>query len=178
MVTQLSAKIHVDRWHRDLYPRFRKLAQFDDQCKNTCPLCRKANYKSLELSSGLSSIIRQKVEELDIIEDHVHHKKDQLCGLGKEELKLEDKIKRLKTRINQLKMEKRDYKYSNIANKLNWENDPQLGIQYWEDKQNKKDRGVEKKQKNYHKMLLDEYKDLAHQFNLKGEYIKPKECLS
>jgi len=44
---------------------------FDDQHKNTCPLCRKKNYKSLELSNGLSTIINEKVNQLDDLETDI-----------------------------------------------------------------------------------------------------------
>ena len=44
----------------------------------------------------------------------------------------------VKKRIKQLKLEKTNHKYSNIASKLNWKNNPKLGVDYWQKQLNKK----------------------------------------
>ena len=154
---------------------------FDDQHKNTCPLCRKQNYKSLELSNGLSIIISEKVDQLDDLETDISNyntiledKRDEHNWILKDINIKNNKIKSLRKKIKNLKKNKTDHKYNNLASKLNWNNNPKLGIQYWEKKSNRKQRGIERKQRNYHHKMLNEYKDLAYQFNHKNEYIKPK----
>ena len=153
---------------------------FDDQHKNTCPLCRKKNYKSLELSNGLSTIINEKVNQLDDLETDISNyntiledKRDEHQWILQDINIKNDKIKSLRKKIKNLKKKKTDHKYNNLACKLKWNNNPKLGIQYWEKKYNKQQKGIECKQRNFHHIMLNEYKNLAYQFNHKNEYIKP-----
>ena len=45
---------------------------FDDECHNTCPMCRAENYKSIELSKGLKRILNQRVSQLDSVENEIY----------------------------------------------------------------------------------------------------------
>lgn len=150
---------------------------FDDEHNNTCPMCRKENYKSIELANGLKTLIKQRVSQLDRIDDDIEEAKKYLCSIRNKLYLKEKKMSKLQKRIKQLKLEKTNHKYSNIASKLNWQNNPKLGVDYWQKQLNKKNKGIEKKTRNFHHIMLNEFKDLAYQFNHKNEYIKPNEMM-
>lgn len=150
---------------------------FDDECNNTCPMCRTENYKSIELSKGLKVILNQRVSQLDSIENEIHMSEKYLRNINNQLSLKEKKMSKLQKRIKQLKLEKTNHKYSNIASKLNWKNNPKLGVDYWQKQLNKKNKGIEKRTRNFHHIMLNEFKDLAYQFNHKNEYIKPNEML-
>ena len=150
---------------------------FDDECHNTCPMCRTENYKSIELSKGLKTLLNQRVSQLDSVENEIHMSEKYLRNINNQLSLRERKWSKLNKRVKQLKKEKTDYKYSNIASKLNWKNNPKLGVNYWQKQLKKKYIGIEKKSRNLHHIMLNEYKDLAYQFNHKNEYIKPNGML-
>ena len=150
---------------------------FDDECHNTCPMCRTENYKSIELSKGLKTLLNQRVSQLDSVENEIHMSEKYLRNINNQLSLKEKKWSKLNKRIKQLKLEKTNHKYNNIANQLNWKNNPKLGVNYWQKQLYKKNKGVEKKARNFHKIMLDEYKNLAYQFNHKNEYIKPNEMI-
>ena len=60
---------------------------------------------------------------------------------------------------------------------MNWKNNPKLGVDYWQKQLNKKNKGIEKRTRNFHHIMLNQYKDLAHQFNRNNECIKPNEMV-
>ena len=150
---------------------------FDDECHNTCPMCRTENYKSIELSNGLKKLLKQRVSQLDSVENEIYMSEKCLRNINIQISSRENKMSKLQKRIKQLKLEKTNHKYSNIASKLNWKNNPKLGVDYWQKQLNKKNKGIEKRTRNFHHIMLNEYKDLAHQFNRNNECIKPNEMV-
>ena len=150
---------------------------FDDEHNNTCPMCRAENYKSIELANGLKKLLKQRVSQLDNVENEIYISEKCLRNINYELSLREKKMSKLQKRIKQLKLEKTNHKYSNIASKLNWKNNPKLGVDYWQKQLNKKNKGIEKRTRNFHHIMLNEYKDLAHQFNRNNECIKPNEMV-
>ena len=150
---------------------------FDDEHNNTCPMCRAENYKSIELANGLKKLLKQRVSQLDNVENEIYLSEKCLRNINHELYLREEKMSKLQKRIKQLKLEKTNHKYSNIASKLNWKNNPKLGVDYWQKQLNKKNKGIEKRTRNFHHIMLNQYKDLAHQFNRNNECIKPNEMV-
>ena len=150
---------------------------FDDEHNNTCPMCRAENYKSIELANGLKKLLKQRVSQLDSVENEIYISEKCLRNINYELSLREKKMSKLQKRIKQLKLEKTNHKYSNIASKLNWKNNPKLGVDYWQKQLNKKNKGIEKRTRNFHHIMLNQYKDLAYQFNRNNECIKPNEMV-
>ena len=105
---------------------------FDDEHNNTCPMCRAENYKSIELANGLKKLLKQRVSQLDSVENEIYISEKCLRNINYELSLREKKMSKLQKRIKQLKLEKTNHKYSNIASKLNWKNNPKLGVDYWQ----------------------------------------------
>ena len=140
----------------------------DEQCKNTCPCCR----ADVLTSSKQKMILQTKIDEfqsdLSYYRGRVKKERNKYNDLNDKNTNLqydiEDGEKRIVEIVQMYDRETQEYfryKHENETTKKHWDNNPDIAIQWWENKKAKLLRNSKAKHNGLTKELIKEVKQMS-----------------